>query len=342
MPTPAELKIEQLDLEIAGACNYKCEMCPQAWGRERDFLKLLSLDLFKKIVDDALNYGLDSVSLHGSGEPTLNRQMPEMIQYLTDLGIRSVAFTNALRLEEKLSHDLLDAGLSLLRISAIGYDEASYARWMKPDAFYRVRENVRKFVELRDETESKTDVHLFHLVTDMKKRSEEIDSYRKQWGAYTKAHSEIWLMHNWSGLYEEGVPYARAEMTKSSRRSCGRPFSPLLEVRAGGLDGHSAAVVACCLVLGQDSKAVLGHLDDQTIEEIVSGEPYEALRRAHTDGRFDDISYCENCDMLYDVPESLVWTDIPGRQYGKSSVNTKLDHREFVVGGDDSLLAIDV
>ena len=36
------------------------------------------------------------------------------------------------------------------------------------------------------------------------------------------------------------------------------------------LDGHTVAFVACCMVLGKDSEAVLGHLDKQTIAEVVA------------------------------------------------------------------------
>ena len=137
-------------------------------------------------------------------------------------------------------------------------------------------------------------------------------------------------MHNWSGSYEEDVPYHRDTLALSKkRRSCGRPFSPLLEVRAGGLDGHSGAVVACCMVLGQDSKAVLGHLDHQTIAEVVSGEAYQNLRAVHAEGRFDEIPYCANCDQLYDFPDALVWSNIPGRKYGESKITSGLDHRSF-------------
>jgi len=83
------------------------------------------------------------------------------------------------------------------------------------------------------------------------------------------------------------------------------------------------------MVLGKDSEAVLGHLDGQSIAEVVGGDAYEELRAAHREGRFDDISYCKDCDQLYDLPESLVWSNIPGRAYGESKIVGGLDHRSF-------------
>jgi hypothetical protein len=148
-------------------------------------------------------------------------------------------------------------------------------------------------------------------------------------------------MHNWSGEYEEGVPYHRDTITLTkTQRSCGRPYSPLLEVRAGGIDGHAGAVVACCMVLGHDSEAVLGHLDHQTVAEVVKGDRFSELRSAHADKRFGDISYCKDCDQLYDVPDALVWSNIPGRKYGESKITDGLDHRAFGPSAGSGLMDI--
>ena len=174
MPVPDNIQIHQLDLEIQGACNYKCEMCPQAWGREREFLQGMSFELFKKIVDDALQYGLKSVSLHGSGEPTLNSDMPGMVRYLKQKDLDVVSFTNGYRLDVRLAEELIDAGLDLLRVSAIGFDGDSYGRWMKPNAFDKVRDNVREFVHIRDKKKASTSVHLYHLITEVENRDREI------------------------------------------------------------------------------------------------------------------------------------------------------------------------
>ena len=46
-------RIRQLDMELAGGCNYACQMCPQGFegGREKEFKKVLKWDNFVKIVD---------------------------------------------------------------------------------------------------------------------------------------------------------------------------------------------------------------------------------------------------------------------------------------------------
>jgi hypothetical protein len=335
VPIAENIVIKQLDLELNGGCNYKCPMCPQAHGREKDFLKKLPFEVFTKIVDDALHYGLDTVSLHGSGEPTLNRDMAKYVEYVKSKNVKCISFTNGYRLTEDLSKDLIEAGIDVLRISCIGYDRPSYAHWMSLDVFDEVRENIKNFVEINRALNGNSEVHIHHLITDVENKAREVDLYKQNWSNYTGARSEIWLMHNWAGSDVE-LGYHRETLigSQTSPRSCGRPFSPLLQVRAGGLDGHTAAVVACCMVLGKDSDGVLGHLDTQTIEEVISSNAYTALRNAHTKNNFDDISYCAGCDQLYDLPESLVWTNIDGREYGQSKIVEEMDHRNFIASSE--------
>lgn len=288
--------IKLLNLELVGGCNYTCNMCPQATGREKDFNKVLGFDVFKKIVDESIQYGVEVVTLHGSGEPTLHKKFIDCIKYVKDKGLSCQTFTNGYYIDEQL----VDSGIDMIRFSVTGYDELSYNTWMKKDAFYRVRDNAKFLVDAGVNT------HSNHLILDNNNISYEVSKY-KEWINFTGTKGEIWTMHNWTGTYDP--MYHR----KGKKRTCGRPHHPTLEVRAGGLNGHTAAVVGCCMVLGKDSEAVMGHLDTQNIEEIYYSDAYNELRKAHEEERFEDISYCNGCDQLYES-ESLVWTNIEGRK----------------------------
>jgi len=323
MPTPEDIQVHVLDMEINGGCNYKCQMCPQSVGREKAFLKKLPMNVFTKVIDDAMQYGLKTVTLHGSGEPSLNRDFPDYVREVKDRGLQCISFTNGLRLREKLSEELIDAGIDILRLSCIGYDKRTYTKWMAGGDYDMVRANAQRFVDMARGTA--TQMHINHLIIDQDDLEYEVRTYRKNWGRHTGAFSEIWLMHNWADSDKIDIKYLR----RGKKRSCGRPFSPLLQVRAGGLAGRRAAVVACCMVLGQDSKGVLGHLDTDTIADVVSSAEYHKLRLAHTEERFNDIEVCRNCDQLYDVPESLVWSDIPGRAYEQSKNLATLNFGDY-------------
>tara|TARA_B100000745_G_C20142471_1_gene391738 strand:- start:567 stop:1535 length:969 start_codon:yes stop_codon:yes gene_type:complete len=313
-------KIKQLDMELAGGCNYACQMCPQSFGREKEFKQILKWDNFVKIVDDAIEHEVESISIHGGGEPTLSKHFIKTIKYIKSKNVKCFAFSNGYILDDNMIQEIADSGLDMFRISCIGYDSESYNKWMptkvkkdKSDRFLKVRDNVSKLVDICKDTN--TEIHANHLIIDINQKDYEVEQYIKNWVNITNTKSEIWMMHNWSGEYTEVYP-----RRKDKRRTCGRPMAPMLQVRAGGLDKHQGAVVACCMVLGNDKEATLGHLDTNTIQEVLDGDKYQELIRAHKEERFDDIPYCKNCDQLWDVPESLVWTNIEDREYNQSHI----------------------
>lgn len=298
--------LEILDLELVGGCNYRCRMCPHTDpGRDQDFVRVLPWRVFEKIVTEAHELGVTTVRLHGSGEPTLYKQLPEAVAFCKARGMKTLVTTNGERLSEDLSLALIHAGLDQLTVSATGYDRETYAQWMGTDRFDQIRAQVRFYV-----SHAQNLCNLYHLIIDPNQIQREVALYKSNWIEYTGAAYEIWHMHNWSGTYTP--VWTR---TSSQERSCGRMFQPVLVVRAGGLDGHHGAVVACCMTLGKDASAVLGHLDDQSIREVWHGTAYDHLRTQHGQGRWNEIDYCRSCDQLYDRPDSLIATNLQGREY---------------------------
>jgi hypothetical protein len=346
-----KIKIEQLNVETFGGCNYRCAMCPQSapGGRGKDFGKMMPFSIFEKIVLDAMQYGLKSVSLHGSGEATLHLGLIKMVEFLTKNGLYSSLFTNGLRLNGDLFEKLLDAGFGMATVSMVGADRAAYHHWMSRDAFDEIMRNLRECNEIMERHGTKKGAarhpltglpvgvfHTRHLITapsaDTKAVEREVEVYRRNIIDPLGCYAEIWMMHNWADQYGQS-PCDRASMASSpERRSCGRPFAATLEVRAGGLEGHHGAVVPCPFTLGpKDAEAVLGNLDVQTIAEVMADEPIAKLRQAHMDGRFDDIPACRGCDMLYQT-EVLAWSNIPGRHTGQS----KTSNVDYVEAGKEA------
>ena len=76
------LTIDRAVIEVNGGCNYSCSMCPQdmrTGGRHKGFLKKMSPEEFESNVADCAQHGLRVVNLDGSGEATLNRDLPKYI-----------------------------------------------------------------------------------------------------------------------------------------------------------------------------------------------------------------------------------------------------------------------
>lgn len=310
--------LERVVLEIFGGCNYSCQMCPQSSpGRDSEFIRKMSLEMFEDILDQITpRYGKPVINLEGSGEPTLLPNLPQYIEACTKRGLQSYMYCNGSMFFGDRMRASIDAGLSFIRFSCIGYNAEKYKEWMSKDNFELIRNNAietRKYVE---RVGSNCTVASYHLILDNSQIEFETNEYRKNFIDYTGTIGYIWKMHNWSGNYQP--IYFR---NSGDRKTCGRPFAPDLTVRAGGLNGELGAVTPCCQTLGppNEKKSVLGHFSNQTLEEIWNGQPYQKLRAAHASGDFDSIDYCKNCDFLYQNEEVLVWSNDP-----KASINKML------------------
>ena len=304
------LKLQRVVMEVFGGCNYTCQMCPQSSpGREQSFKKKMSLEEFKKNLDKIVpKFGKPQINLEGSGEPTMAKDLPEYIKEVKKRGLKCFMYCNGARLNGKFMNDVLDAGIDFIRISIIGYDKEKYKQWMNSNNFDLIQSNINEIHEYIKNKSLKTELSTYHLILDNSNPQRDIDLYKKN--IIEKLNikkSYIWRMHNWSGNYNNSSN-PRSEKKKTS---CGRPFAPELTVRAGGIDGKNSAVVPCCQTLGppNESKSVLGHLDNESFEDVYFGENYNKLRSAHARGAFEEIDYCNSCDFLYQSKEVLAWTN---------------------------------
>lgn len=91
------MELRHIDFEIANACNASCPHCfHENLNRQHTYL---SLDDVKRIIDEAIPLGLESVTVTG-GEPCLNSEWKEILRYVDDHAIRIDLFSNCTLLHE--------------------------------------------------------------------------------------------------------------------------------------------------------------------------------------------------------------------------------------------------
>lgn len=322
IPYSIPLSIDRAVIEVNGGCNYTCAMCPQTSGRGKDWLKKMSLVDFERVVAECAEYGLNVVNLEGSGEPTLNANLPDYIRIVRKYNSKPFIYTNGYNLRGDFMKKCVDAGLALARFSIIGYNREKYKEWMARDAFDLLLRNATEMQRYVEGTEAETIVASYHLILDNDNIDYEVEQYRKNFIEPASTYAEIWKMHNWSGIYDP--EYKR----KGQKRTCGRPFSPDLTVRAGGTNGTKLSIAPCCQTLGRDSEADLGSIDNQSIESVWNGERYRWLRQMHTEKRFDEVPFCKDCDFLYEDNEVLVWKNNDLVHINKMK-GTKFDLKDY-------------
>lgn len=93
-----------LQISPTNACNLNCGFCS---CRDRDKKKQLSLEQVIKILDICAERGTKAITWTGGGEPLMNPDINEMLNYASELGIKSGLVTNGILLKKLDYHDNL-------------------------------------------------------------------------------------------------------------------------------------------------------------------------------------------------------------------------------------------
>lgn len=305
-----KIHVKRAAIEVFGGCNYKCTMCPQTLGRGSSWTRKMPLDHFRRLLDQL--EGTPLIQLEGSGEAFLAKDLDLYVNECSLRGMPTFIKTNGTFSIDHLQK-VLNAGLNNIRFSIIGYDRNTYLENMRSDNFDMVIENVKACQNLISQNNFRCEISLYHLITNLNNIDEELESYKKISDSFNIL-SSVWKMHNWSG----NLNLNQRRILKG-RRTCGRPFSEQITIRAGGAPGRIGAVTPCTQTLGppNEIKSILGHSDNESLYDIFNGELYENLRKLHLAQQFDKIDYCKNCDFLYDDNEVLVWTNDKTVSIGK-------------------------
>lgn len=151
-------------------CDFKCCYCIHSL-KEEEFSKLhlkrqlMDFGTFKNAIDglSAFESKLKLLNFAGHGEPLLNSELPKMIAYAVKKEVteKTELVTNANRLTEKTSLDLIEAGLDSIRISVQGLSNKKYKEISDVNInfemlveqigfFYRHKRNCRIYIKIID------------------------------------------------------------------------------------------------------------------------------------------------------------------------------------------------
>ncbi len=282
---------EVIHIENTNACNAKCIMCP------RDELVrpigAMSMKLFTKIIDEcARRPEVKEVHLHGFGEATLDKRLPEKLRYAKSRRIRKTYFvTTASLLTKQLSRELILGGLDAIKFSFYGATKETYEKIQRQLNFETSRDNIRNFFSVRKEL-GRRNPSVSMQIVPMPENRHEYHALRTMWQSYLDPacgdHYEDFFLHNWV----DGRDYNAMAQRKAQRRiSCSLPLH-LVQIHWNGDIGPCIYDSNGTLIMGSVAK------DDMSIERVWNGDAFRQFRRLHQQGRFESIDTCNNCDQL--------------------------------------------
>ena len=131
-------------VELSVKCNLRCHFCDNSM---RNLYHDLPAERFRAIVD-RLKPGT-RLGLHGLGEPTLHKELVELIGYAKGRGLYVYFNTNHTVTTDTQMRGYVEKELDELRISMSAGTRESFAAYAGRDLFDALIERTRRMVEIR-------------------------------------------------------------------------------------------------------------------------------------------------------------------------------------------------
>ena len=158
----SELKPRDYAVEVSGVCNLRCISCPRAERRPTNRnLTMMDLESFKKVINKIRHEDpfVGNIQLYQWGEPTINKNLPDMIHYARLNGILCTISSNMNYPADFRA--ILESRPECLRISVSGTGE-SYAVTHTGGNWNSFVTNVETVAGLRREIYPEMKVELYY------------------------------------------------------------------------------------------------------------------------------------------------------------------------------------
>jgi len=315
--TPEEYKIKEgaekfpllMAISASNVCNSRCPKCVytqnpelrKTYGSE-PFMKP---EVFNRIADEAGKYN-SLIRISGTGEPFLNPDLMEEIEYAKKAGARIGVITNGSLLDDDKIRRILEAGVEAMEFSVDAMDEEHYNQVRTGLDFNVVKNNILKMVKMRDAMGKKTLI----LVSVVNSPTE--DNYVEKTVEYWKGIVDNVISRKflrWGLIEEENK--TKEYLSKKERVPCPFPFERLNIDTSGN--------IRFC---GYDVKynVLMGNVMVDTIESVWTGEKFDEWRQYHLNREFDKIPMCRDCtDFPYRSWNYNYWNVLKEAEKNKKS-----------------------
>jgi len=142
------LSARSIDLEITSVCNAVCPFCPrEVQVRGARYMSVRTVEQLAGRMRAAGD--VERIVLCGIGEPTLHRDLDEIVGILAGTGALVCLTTNGSRLSRERLDGLTRAGLNEINISLNAASAAIHRRVMGLSGFETIRDTVREIAAQR-------------------------------------------------------------------------------------------------------------------------------------------------------------------------------------------------
>jgi len=167
-----------LMIEPTNVCNLRCPLCPTGEMKLKRAPGFMTMQTLREIIDP-IQDSLIEINITNYGEPTMHKELPEMIRYVKDKGIRvSLGSNGHFFNTDEITTRYVQSGLDHIYISMDGTTQETFEKYRVRGNFEKLRENVARLVRIREALGVKTpEVELQFIV--MRHNEHQMDEARK-------------------------------------------------------------------------------------------------------------------------------------------------------------------
>lgn len=265
-----------IEIELTNDCNFSCIHCNRN-NMDRE-VGYLSLELFKKLVDEISNYPISLLRFVGEGEPSIHPELRQIMEYVSSKPFPVEFTTNGTLFDKYSPQEILSWNIDILGISVDGLDKNTYEKIRLNGDYNNLKQNVINFHQAR-----KCKNTAYPLICI---RNVIFPSYSP---VHMNDFSSNWKKFSDQVTFNTYHSYKKQENTVSNKRCT--MFFFYCPVRWDG------SIHFCAYQHIFGNSFAIGNIADNDLRTIWLGRRLKVVRRQHRNLNFSQT--CEVCEIRH-------------------------------------------
>ncbi len=283
-------------LEPTTACNLRCPECPSGLRSFTRPTGKLELPRYQKLIDE-ISAKTTYLTFYFQGEPYLNPDFLEMVDYASKKRMYTATSTNAHFLDEDQAEATVKSGLDRLIISIDGTTQETYESYRKEGKLSKVLEGTRNIIQKKKELKRATPfvTWQFLVVRPNEHQIEEAELLAREYGVDKIAFktAQIYDYELGSSLIPTIDKYSRYRLQPDGTYAVkNKLLDHCWKMWSSCVITWDGKVVPCCF--DKDAHYTLGNTFESSFREIWNSRAYVDFRATLLKGR-SEIEMCRNC-----------------------------------------------
>jgi len=280
-------------VEVTNICNLRCKMCyNKRMKRKKGFI---SFDLFKKIVDQAVDLNIENMGLYTTGESFLHPKIFEFIKYAKKKGIKYVYITtNGQALNDEKIKKIFESGLDSIKFSIDAGNKERYESLKIGASWNKLVKIVKKLKAMRDNFDSKLRIFASFIV--MKDNFKDLARYKKIFGNLIDETFFVFVGNQGSQVKAEKL-YPKNVISKIENLTLPKekwqPCSMLWDRFIVTYEGY---LTICCIDF--ENSLIYGDINKESLKTSWNNKKIKKFREIHASRQFEKLPLCFDCDSI--------------------------------------------